>query len=280
MALIFGVAVMGLTRDGAELSQTLAAKKQAPAWVKTDETHSLMHKKCLFPTIMISSKDQSQCSTGVVIRSDKVSGVWYNVAVTCCHCADDELADYHADIPEYDDGMRFKKWQRFKGVVYAKDAKTDLAVFLFVTPFPVDVAEVNYDAKLTIGTPISHVGCGIGGQPRFDTGAITSLSESVQPHPTAVYRTSAHTVFGDSGGPLFHQNKVVGIMQAVKITRFHGLPQVLPHISYAIPVGAIKTWDGEENNRLRFLYTTEAALPAQPFAELAYAFEWPEEEEE
>jgi hypothetical protein len=231
-----------------------------------------LHTKCLYPTIRISNKDVSQKSTGFIIRSEKIEKEYYNVAITCDHCVDDDET-YFADIHVYEEnGTKFKDYERYPVIVYAQNSKLDLAVIVFRTPNKQPTVALDFDRKICIGNEVFHFGCGLGEEARYETGHVNSLKGKAGSHPTDLYRVSVFTIMGDSGGPVFYNKdrKVIGITQAIKATSFRGLPAMLNHISMVIPIGTLKTWDTMENNNLRFLYTSKADLPRFPYAMLAY----------
>lgn len=247
-----------------------AEKTRAARVESTQDFDEALHKKCLYPTIRISNEEITQKSSGFIIRSEKIGDDYANVALTCCHCINDGDASYYADIASYDKST-FNGFQRYPLVVYAQNAELDLAVVLFRTPKKQPAVEMDFDRKVYIGNKILHFGCGMGDEPRLEWGYVNSVKGKVGKHKTDVYRTSVPTIFGDSGGPTFYNNyKVIAINQAIKITSYRGFPQMLPGISMAIPIGAVKTWDGLENNTLRFLYNPKADLPRLPFAMLVY----------
>ncbi len=164
---------------------------------------------------------------------------------------------------------------------YATSPKLDLAIVLFKTSYQMRTVDLDFDRHIKIGNKVSHIGCGLGDDPRYDVGYINSLKGKVSGHTTEVYRTSMHTVFGDSGGPAFYGYKVIGLMQAIKLYKFNGVVVMLTNISMCIPIGVFKTWDQEENNDLQFIYNPKAELPKLPYRELEYnAIDWDKIHEE
>jgi len=231
-----------------------------------------LHRKCLYPTIRITSVDLTQRSSGVIVRSEKFRDDYHNVVLTCAHCVANDEATYNVDVALYEkDGTTFEKFVSYTAYIYAASPKLDLAVLLFKSRRPMPVAKMDFDRKLCIGNRVMHIGCGSGEDPRMDEGMITSLKGKVSGHPTDVYRTNMHTIFGDSGGPAFYKHKVIGLMQAIRVTRFQGFPTMLPNISMCIPIGTIKTWDAGENNTLRFIYNPQVKMPRLPYRVLDFA---------
>jgi len=245
-----------------------------PPKIKRDFDEAF-HKKCLYPTVRISTEAEGQKSTGFIVRSTKVGDFYHNVVVTCQHCIRHKLLFYQVEIAVYENDTDFVKWEAFRCHLYAWSEAHDLAVVLFKTPYPVAVAEMDFDRKMCIGNDVSHIGCGGGDQPRFDKGQVTSTRSKIRGHDQFVYRTNVFSIFGDSGGPAFYKHKVVGVMQAIRVGKFQIFPMPMPQISFYIPIGQLKVMDGEQNNSIRFLYTPRTGLPIRPYAELDFMFDWP-----
>lgn len=285
---IFWACLLALAMGSTSLSQVVPKsvtlpKAPAPRQIERD-FDAVFHKQVLYPTIRVCNKNRPQFGTGVVVRSAKqevedpskkddkkvVTTVYVNTMLTCAHCVIPGQ-DYTADIATYEaDGTTFKDWERNNLLVYHYAYDLDLAVCIFITSHPVDVAEMDFNTRLCIGNNVLHVGCGSGEDPRFDTGQITGLKGKVRPHPTDVYRTNMMTIFGDSGGPAFYKNKVIGLMQAIKITRFQGEPFPVPGISFCMPIGVVKVLDKRENNTLSFVYNFNSEVPKLPIVQLKY----------
>jgi len=280
LLLLWGVATTGFVA----LSSTPPHVQAAAPLPTVSKEHPVdfdrkLHNLCIYPTFKISAKNSTRVGSGVIVRSDKVGDAYYNVAITCYHCVDNSLGEYLVNLAVYERKTKFKSWETHPLVVYHYDAKRDIAIVLFKTSKPVSVAKMRFGLELNMGNKLLHVGCGQGDQPRFDEGKVTGLNSKVNPHLTELYRTNVHVIPGDSGGPFFYRHQVIGIAQAIKVTSFRGLPQILPNISMVIPIDVFKTWDAEENKRLAFLYTKEAKLPVLPYMALDYTVEWPKIED-
>ena len=238
----------------------------APSNVYSDTPDKTLHNQCIYPTVEIIGEDE--CGSGFIIRSDKISDdEYHNIAISCAHCFSSGKS-YQIGIPVFKDWSTLEKYELHKAFVYMVDREKDVAVVLFSTNKPVQVAKVNYDVKLYIGSDVIRVGCGLGDEHRVDYGKVTSVKTSI-PHSNIkdVLRTSIFTVPGDSGGPVFHNYEVVGIMQAIR-----GSGHPIYGISYCIPVSRLKTWSQELNNTLDFLSKSEEKAPYIPY----FFMEWGE----
>ncbi len=138
----------------------------------------------------------------------------------------------------------------------------DVAIGIFTSTESMPTAELDFKPNLFIGNRVFRIGCGLQGYPRLDYGNLTSYKKN--PKPT--FRTSVMTVPGDSGSPLFHEYKVVGIV--VEIQGYHGLPVF--SISYAVPLERFKRWDAENDHALDFAWDKSKPLPELEFRYLQF----------
>ncbi len=115
---------------------------------------------------------------------------------------------------------------------------SDIALLVFHSDKEMPVASLNPRAKLYIGNEIFHIGCGLGDQFRLDYGKVTSVKNSkANPEVFGRIKVSALTIVGDSGGPLFHENKVIGITESIRQKRDHPFYiTAYNNISFAIPI--------------------------------------------
>jgi len=230
---------------------------------KADEPDKELHQKCLYPTVRVENEGSG--GTGVIVRSEKIGDKEYrNVVITCAHVIH-PFSRYKVRIPNYEDWSTFVQFEDHWCRVYVKNDDIDLAILLFTTTHPLPVADYGFRDSLYIGSDVFHVGCGLGPEPRLDYGKITSLGGKIEGCSCKGYRTSMHMVPGDSGGPVYHKNRLVGFSQAIRVLVFRGFPVPITQISFIIPVDRLKTWDGKENNTLAFVYTTRLVLPELPF---------------
>lgn len=227
------------------------------------EPDKALHTDCIYPTVRISWNNQG-IGSGVVVRSEKYGSHYRNVVLTCDHVADSD-AEYSVDVPTYKDWSTFDGWSSYPAKRYDGHSERDLAVIVFVTAKPMPVANFGFDEKLYIGTTISNLGCGMNDEPRLDFGVVTSMRGIMRGSKYKPYRTNLKLIGGDSGGPVFRDGKLIGIAQAIKITNFKGVPQILPHISFVIPIEQLKLWDEDEKKCLEFVYKRTRPLPALPY---------------
>ncbi len=231
-----------------------------------DEPDKDLHNKCLYPTVLLAPKEQNMAGTGVIVRSDKISDTEYhNVVLTNAHVFNYIFANYKVYHGSYKDWSKFEGYVEYRCHKYYVDKSKDVAVAFFKSETPVPVAEMDFDSKLYIGSKVLRVGCGMKEQFRIDEGKITSVNLNLNEHFCDVYRTSVPCVTGDSGGPIYHNNKVVGIIFSIRSAL--GTRTMLPiyHMSYAIPLKYFKESSEKHDNKIDFVFDFKKEIPKEPF---------------
>lgn len=213
-----------------------------------------LHEKCLYPTIMVFSDRNN--GSGVIIRSYKISeDKYYNFFLTCSHVVDKNHS-YKAKVFKYKSWSIVEKTLIFPVNFYSVDEDRDMAIGSFTSTEEMPVASLSFESEMYIANQVWRIGCGFGDDPRVDFGKLTSLNKSY-------IRTSIHTVPGDSGGPLFHDYKIIGLMRAIKTYR--EIPVF--GISFAVPISHFRIWSLEQNNAFDFLWDAKD-YPKLPLLEL------------
>jgi S1-C subfamily serine protease len=225
-----------------------------------DET---LHQKCLYPTVRVHESGTHAGGTGIIVRSEKVGDEYHNVAISCSHVIEGCTDNAEVDVFIYEDWSKIVDVVTYKCKVYHHHEDKDLAILLFTSEKQLPVGEFNMEETLYIGTDIIKIGCGLGDEPRLDFGKITSIQAQISiTKGQKLYRTNAMTIYGDSGGPVFYKNRVIGFTQAIRVMR--GFPVF--HMGFVIPASRIKTFDEEANNTLGFIYKTRKQLPVLPYS--------------
>ena len=233
-------------------------------------------KKCLSSSICIFNSDVGSVGSGVVVRSDDFGDYYYNVAVTCEHIVLDDNrllpSGYRVKIPI------FKKnkiicYNEYPCIIYEKNKEYDLAIVLFFTNYKINCADFGFDSKLDINDKILKVGYGLGDDFRIDHGNITSIDGKLNGSRN-LYRMNAFSIFGDSGGPVFYQNKLIGITKGIRTSE--NIP--LFFISFATSIKNLKNWE-KELNSIDFVYDNSKKLPLLPTYFLEFS-QWKIKKEE
>jgi len=227
-----------------------------------------LHNKCIYPTVMLQGKNGGTGS-GVIIKSVKRGESYMNYVFTCAHVLKktpariiepeepkegEEAAapivipskyEYIIHIAVYEDWSLIKEIKTYKcNVIHVEnDVLKDVALVTFKTKEKMKVAEIETKPKIYIGNEVLRIGCGVGEPFRIDYGKVTSLSKSIgraQPATKGKIRTSIQTVPGDSGGPVYHENKLIGVAQMIRAMPGNAgpFPTSIPifHMSYVIPM--------------------------------------------
>jgi len=247
-----------------------------------------LHNKCLYPTVLIedvvSTNDGSKLKclgsgSGVIVKSQKVGNSWHNLVLTCDHVVDLEptkaaikqrfgvepKVGVVVKVARYKDWSRFVKYDSYKAHVYSQFPKGDMALLLFRSKHKMPVAELALNEKLYIGNEILKVGCGLGDLPRVEYGRITSLNPICEEFYKGCIRMSAHTIYGDSGGPVFRNGRVIGLASSIRVMGFN---TPVFNMGYFQPSSTrIPAWNKKEKNGLQFIYK-ERPLPVIPFIQL------------
>ncbi len=258
-----------------------------PSIVYSDVPDKTLHHKCIYPTVKIEVAVEradgaiigsGSTGSGVIVKSIKIGGSYHNVMFTCNHVIRTSAIAAMIKlrlggerfVPKFKIWIRvakYKKWsvfdgyKRYIGTVYAGSTSKDIAIVMFRSDKKMHTADISFKHKLYLGTNIYKVGCGLGDQPRLDYGKITSLNPNVGMSDSI--RISAPTIAGDSGGPVFHKYKLIGLAYAVRQYR----NAAVFHMGYFRSVKDYKIWSKKSNNNLSFLYTDDK-LPSIPFAKL------------
>tara|TARA_Y100000034_G_scaffold129820_2_gene187011 strand:- start:505 stop:1419 length:915 start_codon:yes stop_codon:yes gene_type:complete len=256
-----------------------------PALVFSDDNAEIqpdkkLHEKCLYPTIQVSAEmfvnnkkmPGEVFGTGVILRSEKIGDDYWNTAITAAHVVAQHgvinpfgIAHGNAKmeikrnvkVAIYKDWSTFVKYEQYPVHVYKAQNRTDLAILIFRTQRKMHTADVDCESKLFIGTEVMRVGCGLGDQPRIDFGRVTSLNPTFEAVKNkGRTRLSIHTVPGDSGGGIFHNYKLKGIMSSIRA--LGRLPVF--EISYMSKISNLSAWNKAQNNCLDFVYK-ETSLP-------------------
>lgn len=230
-----------------------------PLNVFSGEPDKKLHNECLYPTVMVVNNLTSNLGSGVIIRSYKTKdGHYQNVVLTCAHvvsCID----EFSIKKGIYENHSTFKGYDVFKSYVYYKNSKADLAVMLFTSKNKMPVAALDLQPKLYFGDNVFKIGCGCGDEFRLDEGKITSLLTKI--YDIEAYRTSIFTVQGDSGGPVFHNYKIVALISGVKVMNDGFFPTLSYHMSFATPISKLKTINTDINRCIEFCWDKNQQVP-------------------
>lgn len=230
------------------------------------EPDEIFHKKCLYPVIKITPQSSDAHGSGVIIRSEKMAENEYrNVFLTCGHVVDDEEEEpYFVWVYNYKDWSVLDGHKKYRAVFYDKSPDCDIAVGVFLSDKKMPTAYLDFNTRLYIGSKVFGIGCGAGDVPRLEEGKITAVRTDLGSF-VDVLRTNVMIIPGDSGSPLFHNNKVVGVRIGYRnIPRIHVI-----NMSYVEPLEHLLNWDKKTGGRLDFMWKKKE-MPNMPFYSLKH----------
>lgn len=234
------------------------------------EPDKVLHEKCIYPTVMVADDIQQAFGSGVVVKSKKVKEGFENYVLTSAHFVFpipviepiidlgpesrknvppppedekpieiEEFYNFVIRVGVYEDWSTLITYNEYPSHIRVINREKDLCLMSFITKEKMWVADVEQNPKLYIGNDILRVGCGANDPFRLDYGKITCprMPRFAGAHLADCIRISAPTVMGDSGGPVFHEGKVVGIVQALRKYQIDDGPAIpVYHMCYAVPV--------------------------------------------
>lgn len=208
-----------------------------------------LHKKCIYPTVWIRNVTANTNGSGVIVSSNKENGQWKNTVWTVAHmlgsiAVTEPTTKTTIIIPPQCTVSiaRYTNWSTFEGYssrrlsIVKADPVKDFAICEFTSDEEMPYAEVESNPKLYIGNEVFRIGHGFNLDARLDYGRITSLNPSFV---KGQIRTSIYSVSGDSGGPVFENYKLVGILTSVQKDQTQ-LGHLVYGVSYFTPSNEIK----------------------------------------
>lgn len=182
----------------------------------TENERKTFIDKCLKPTILIESATSSASGTGFITNSIQIEPIncYLNVVFSCEHIL--KSTDLIIKCSDFDENGIFQKYKVFKGAVAATDGANDLSLIFFLSPTKMPCVDLDQKYIPKIKDNLFSVGHAIGEPSRFAEGKLTGVMRSETTNSLISYRTSVSIVFGDSGGPLFFENKVIGIANSMR----------------------------------------------------------------
>jgi len=201
-------------------------------------------EQMLNPVVRIHPKVGRSVGSGTIL---KVRGK-YSYIVTNFHVVEDAvhvipgkgttMDDLDVDLYTHKNGVLTKKTVR--GVIRAYNVERDIAL-VRIEYRTKHVAKTRHEKYLRIFDPVWAVGASLGMPPAPSTGMLTE--HGVTPQGETYLRSSAPTVFGNSGGALYREYKgryyYVGMPTMVASLPNRGGKVLVPFLSFAVPVSVI-----------------------------------------
>ncbi len=192
------------------------------------ESKKPLYEKCIKPTVLIKTVSEKTTGTGFIVRSQKaIQNYYINTVISCAHVCEEKVKIY---LPIYKDS-KLLEYKPYKAIILALDRIFDLSVIVFFSDKELETVDIDFDSENYIDDSVYIVGCGLGESPRLSKGHISGVSLD-----NVSIRTSISCVPGDSGGPMFKNNKVIGVCNGVK----HWNNQIVTDISIFKSIDKIK----------------------------------------
>lgn len=189
------------------------------AFVYIPENKKPLYEKCLKPVVLLKSTESPNTGTGFIVRSQPaINKTYANTIITCAHVCEENLI---VKVPVYKDWavIAYKEYPTHKILV---DHDTDLAILLFFSDFQMPTSELDLASENSMDDDVFIIGCGLSENPRLSKGVISGFSPTLD-----AIKTSISCVPGDSGSPLYKNNKAIGVCLGIK--KFNG--QIITDIS-------------------------------------------------
>ncbi|MBI2931335.1 MAG: trypsin-like peptidase domain-containing protein [Planctomycetes bacterium] len=134
--------------------------------------------------------------------------------------------------------------QRVEGALVLWDEKKDIALLKLRTPHLLPTVRLPSRERLRqigVFTPVYAVGCPLGHAPLPSKGEISTLRKEVQAE--RFWMMNAPTIFGNSGGGVFHAETLEFIGVSTMICTFDNPTATpVPHLGILLPLESIMDW--------------------------------------
>lgn len=214
-----------------------------------------LEEKCVSPCIKVISYDNKNLGSAVIVKSFLMKDEKYsNIALSCNHVTSGK------NIVVEVCGQKCKRY--FATAIFEHE-KNDLSVIQFVSDDKQKTAEIDLNSKLFIGDDLISVGFGLSQTPKVGWGKITTNSQTEDSFK-GNYFTNIPLVMGDSGGPIYKNNKLIALSQAIRVLNWKDNLLPVPSVSVIVPLFKIVELNKQQDNKLDFVLNQEKSPPMYP----------------
>ena len=234
-----------------------------------------VHDKVLYPVVRVRTGNSG--GSGVLIYSEPdpdSEGRYINIALTCQHVVDSAIkirdefdpvlkqqrkSDYFEEVAievfDYD-GSKLISSNSTQADIIAYDKHHDLAAVRLHNfrqqPFVSFIIPKNEIEKLQIASPVVTCGCSLLHDPFPNNGTLTYLREVIE--QKAYLMSNAPSIFGNSGGGLFHgeTGHLLGLTSRVTVTQMGFGMDVQTWMNFSTHPDRL--YEFFEHQELQFLY--------------------------
>ena len=234
-----------------------------------------VHDKVLYPVVRVRTGNSG--GSGVLIYSEPDpdnEGRYINIALTCQHVVDSAIkirdefdpvlkqqrkSDYFEEVAievfDYD-GSKLISSNSTQADIIAYDKHHDLAAVRLHNfrqqPFVSSIIPKNDIDELKIASPVVTCGCSLLHDPFPNNGTLTYLREVIE--QKAYLMSNAPSIFGNSGGGLFHgeTGHLLGLTSRVTVTQMGFGMDVQTWMNFSTHPDRL--YEFFEHQELQFLY--------------------------
>ena len=234
-----------------------------------------VHDKVLYPVVRVRTGNSG--GSGVLIYSEPDpdnEGRYINIALTCQHVVDSAIkirdefdpvlkqqrkSDYFEEVAievfDYD-GSKLISSNSTQADIIAYDKHHDLAAVRLHNfrqqPFVSSIIPKDEIDELKIASPVVTCGCSLPHDPFPNNGTLTYLREVIE--QKAYLMSNAPSIFGNSGGGLFHgeTGHLLGLTSRVTVTQMGFGMDVQTWMNFSTHPDRL--YEFFEHQELQFLY--------------------------
>ena len=246
---------------------TLRGLRDAVARLRKDASRdaALLDRSILRPSVQVVGR--GGVGGGTVIRSEAESeGVYGTYIVTAFHVLQ-KVTEHDPAAPRkpvlvkiYADGG---DTETIDSDLLIHDERRDLALLKLRStkhyPIAARLAARERIRETSVFTPIYAVGCPLGHDPLPSFGEITTLRKEV--NGERFWMMSAPTIFGNSGGGVFHRETLEMIGVSAMICTFDNpVSTPVPHLGILVPLDSVYDW--LRDNKFAFVFDPTVRPPS------------------
>ena len=261
----------GLVAEIAGTDGTLRGLRDAVARLRKDATRdaALLDRAILRPSVQVVGR--GGVGGGTVIRSEREpDGSYGTYIVTAFHVLQ-KLVEVDAaggarrgpiQVKLFPDGGEA---ETIESDLLIHDDRRDLALLKLRSkkhyPIAARLAARDRVRETSVFTPIYAVGCPLGHDPLPSFGEITTLRKEV--NGERFWMMSAPTIFGNSGGGVFHRETLEMIGVSAMICTFDNpVSTPVPHLGILVPLDSVYDW--LRDNQFAFVFDPAASPSSAP----------------
>jgi S1-C subfamily serine protease len=253
----------GLAAEIAGADGALRGLRDAVARLRKDATRdaALLDRSILRPSVQVVGR--GGVGGGTVIRSEREEDGGYGTyIVTAFHVLQKAV--------EGDGARKTVQVKLFSGDetetvdsdLLVRDDRRDLALLKLRSakhyPIAARLAPRERIRETSVFTPIYAVGCPLGHDPLPSFGEITTLRKEV--NGERFWMMSAPTIFGNSGGGVFHRETLEMIGVSAMICTFDNpVSTPVPHLGILVPLDSVYDW--LRDNKFAFVFDPTSPRP-------------------